>query len=321
MDDVLNQDEIDALLGDQDPEPENEVQEDPSKPRSFDFTSQDVISRGRMPTLEMINERFVRSFRISLFNFLRKNPAISAEGIEVKKYSEYVHSLFVPTSLNMIKFDPFRGSALFVLDAKLVFLLVENFFGGDGKQYTKIEGREFTPTELRVVRMVLGFLFKDLEEAWKPLLPVSFTYKNCEINPALANIVTPTELVIICKFEVELEGGGGEFHLTFPYSMLEPIKDKLGAGFQSDRDKVDERWVQALRNEVYSAQVPLNCVLAEKQMKLKELYHVKKGDILPIELFPFAQIRSNDLPIFNGEFGIHNAKMAIKIKDKLKPGQ
>ncbi|NIA01271.1 MAG: flagellar motor switch protein FliM, partial [Planctomycetia bacterium] len=258
MNDLLSQDEIDALLhgvngGDVETETNEELPE--GEITGYDFASQDRIVRGRMPTLEMINERFARYFRISLFNMLRRAGEISVSGVQMLKFAEYVHSLFVPTSLNLVRIKPLRGTALFVLEPKLVFALVDNFFGGGGRFHTKIEGREFTPTELRVIQMVLEIAFKDLMQAWKPVMEVEYDYQSSEVNPHFANIVSPTEVVVVNTFRIELDGGGGDLHVTMPYSMVEPIRDLLDAGVQSDRSDRDERWTHTIREEMKDAQV------------------------------------------------------------------
>ena len=238
--DLLSQDEIDALLhGVDDGDIETEGEElAEGEARAFDFASQDRIVRGRMPTLEMINERFARHMRISLFNLMRQACEVSINGVQMIKFSEYVHSLFVPTSLNIVRIKPLRGTALFTMEARLVFSLVDNFFGGMGRFHAKIEGREFTPTERRIISILLDQAFIDLREAWSPVMKVDFEYLDSEVNPAMATIVSPSEVVVVCSFHIELEGGGGNLHVTMPYSMLEPIRDKLDAGVQSDRDSV-----------------------------------------------------------------------------------
>ncbi|MGE8481762.1 MAG: flagellar motor switch protein FliM, partial [Pseudomonas sp.] len=228
--DLLSQDEIDALLhGVDDGLVQTDNAAEPGSVKSYDLTSQDRIVRGRMPTLEMINERFARYTRISMFNMLRRSADVAVGGVQVMKFGEYVHSLYVPTSLNLVKIKPLRGTALFILDAKLVFKLVDNFFGGDGR-HAKIEGREFTPTELRVVRMVLEQAFVDLKEAWQAIMEVNFEYINSEVNPAMANIVGPSEAIVVSTFHIELDGGGGDLHVTMPYSMIEPVREMLDAG-------------------------------------------------------------------------------------------
>ena len=220
--DVLNQDEIDALLnGGKKEERVEEQEEDPTKPKIFNFGSNERIVRGRMPTLEMINERYARNLRVSLFNFMRRSAEISVQGLKIMKFGEYVNTLFLPTSLNLVRIRPLRGTALFILDAKFVYILVDNFFGGEGKFHNKIEGRDFTPTEYRIIQMILNMAFNDLKEAWQPVMPaVEFTFQSSEVNPTMANIVSPSEIVVISRFRIELEGGGGEMHITIPYSML-----------------------------------------------------------------------------------------------------
>ena len=324
MSDLLSQDEIDALLhgvngGDVETEtddalPEGEVQ-------SYDFASQDRIVRGRMPTLEMINERFARYFRISLFNMLRRSGEVSVSGVQMLKFAEYVHSLFVPTSLSLVKVPPLRGTSLFVIEPKLVFALVDNFFGGGGRFHTKIEGREFTATELRVIRMVLDLAFSDLKQAWKPVLDVDFDYQGSEVNPHFANIVSPTEVVVVNTFRIELEGGGGDLHVTMPYAMVEPIRDLLDAGVQSDRSDTDERWARAIRDEMKEACVDLSSTLVETSISLRELNQLKAGDVIPVDLPELVTLEAEETPVFRGKFGVYNGSRAIKIVKKIIPTQ
>lgn len=313
MQDLLSQDEIDALLhGVDDGDIETEGDFDVGGVRTYDLTSQDRIVRGRMPTLEMINERFARYTRISMFNLLRRTADVSVGGIQIQKFGEYVHTLYVPTSLNMVKFRPLRGTALIILDAKLVFKLVDNFFGGDGR-HAKIEGREFTPTELRVVQMVLEQVFVDLREAWKAVKTIDFEYINSEVNPSMANIVSPSEVVVVSTFHVELDGGGGELHITMPYSMVEPIREILDAGLQSDTDERDERWVRALRQDVMDARVDLECDIVRREIPLRDIVDLKEGDIVPINMPDFHIAMANGVPMFKALLGQSNDNLALKI--------
>ncbi|MCJ2370861.1 flagellar motor switch protein FliM [Pseudomonas sp. RGM 3321] len=311
--DLLSQDEIDALLhGVDDGMVQTDTVNEPGSVKSYDLTSQDRIVRGRMPTLEMINERFARYTRISMFNLLRRSADVAVGGVQVMKFGEYVHSLYVPTSLNLAKIKPLRGTALFILDAKLVFKLVDNFFGGDGR-HAKIEGREFTPTELRVVRMVLDQAFIDLKEAWQAIMEVNFEYINSEVNPAMANIVGPSEAVVISTFHIELDGGGGDLHVTMPYSMIEPIREMLDAGFQSDLDDQDERWVNALKEDVLDVNVPLTTTIAQRQLPLRDILHMRPGDVIPVELSDSLVLRANGVPSFKVKLGSHKGKMALQV--------
>ncbi|MAX87808.1 MULTISPECIES: flagellar motor switch protein FliM [Thalassolituus] len=317
MQDLLSQDEIDALLhgvDDGDIGPEEEV--DAAGIKSYDLTSNDRIVRGRMPTLEMINERFARYTRISMFNFLRRSADVASGGVQIMKFGEYIHTLYVPTSLNLVKMRPLRGTALFILDAKLVFKLVDNFFGGDGR-HAKIEGREFTPTEVRVVQLILTQVFNDMMEAWSPVIPVEFEYVGSEVNPAMANIVSPSEVVVVSTFHIELDGGGGDLHLTIPYSMIEPMREVLDAGFQSDVDDVDERWQQSLREDILEAPVDIHGTLAQRDITLREVAALKTGDVIPIEIPEDFVLEANGVPIFTGKMGISNENLAVKIKEQI----
>ena len=317
MSDLLSQDEIDALLhgvddGDIDLEEDNTPT---GEARAYDFSAQDRIVRGRMPTLEMVNERFARHMRISLFNMMRKSAEISVNGVQMIKFSEYVHSLFVPTSLNMVRIKPLRGTSLFTFEAKLVFTLVDNFFGGDGRYHAKIEGREFTPTERRIVHLLLNQIFLDLAEAWAPVYKVNFEYLDSEVNPAMATIVSPSEVVVISSFTIELEGGGGNFHVCMPYSMLEPIREKLDAGVQTDRDDVDLRWLQSLRDEIMAVDVDVDATLVEKNVTLNDILEMQEGDIIPIELPKNITVNAGGLPSFRAEYGQSQGHAALKITD------
>lgn len=315
---ILNQDEIDALIhGVDSGAVQTEAAPTPGEARPYDFATQVRIVRGRMPTLEMINERFARLYRISLFNLLRRSPEISVGAVQMSKFSEYVHSLKVPTNLNLVHIKPLRGTALFVIDPTLVFAVVDNFFGGSGR-YAKIEGREFTATEYRIIHMLLKAAFADLKEGWSHVFGVDFEYINSEINPHFANIVSPTEIVVITTFHIELDGGGGDLHVTMPYSMIEPLRELLDAGVQSDRVEHDERWLQSLREEIEDADVELGLWLGKSQVTLKELLNLKPGDIIPTDFNGKATLFAEDVAIFKGQFGASRGMQAIKLESRIK---
>ena len=249
---------------------------------------------------------------------LRRTPEISVNGVQMLKFAEYVHSLFVPANLNLVRINPLRGTALFIFDPKLVFIVVDNFFGGDGRFYTRIEGREFTPTEMRVIQMMLQQVFKDLREAWTPVMPVDFEYMQSEVNPQFANIVSPTEVVVVTTFHIELDGGGGDLHVTMPYSMIEPIREVLDAGVQSDRADVDERWLLALRDEIKEAKINVKGVLAEAEITLRDLMKMKPGDVIPFEIQDTVTLIAEDVPVFRGVFGVSDGQNSVKITSPIK---
>ncbi len=318
--DLLSQDEIDALLHGADDIDEDELEEggESSGTANFDFSSQDRIVRGRMPTLELVNERFARHMRISLFNMMRRTAEVSINGVQMLKFGEYVHTLFVPTSLNMVRFRPLKGTGLVTMEARLVFILVENFFGGDGRYHAKIEGREFTPTERRITQMLLKLVFEDYKEAWAPVMDCGFEYLDSEVNPAMANIVSPTEVIVVSSFHIELDGGGGDFHVALPYSMLEPIRELLDAGVQSDKGDTDVRWSKALQDEIMDVEIGLRVKMLDTEVSLREMMEFKEGSIIPIDMPENLLVFVEDLPTYHAKLGRTKDNVAIQITEKLK---
>lgn len=316
---ILNQDEIDALIHgvDQGAVSTRSEEVPTGEVRTFDFVTQMRIVRGRLPTLDMINERFARLFRTNLYNLLRRSPEISINQTEMKKFQDYVHTLHVPTSLNIVKVTPLRGTALVVFDPKLVFAIVDNFFGGNGR-HAKIEGREFTATESRVIQMVLKTALTDLMEAWSLVAPVQIEVVQSEINPAFANIVSPSEIVVITSFHVELDGGGGDVHMTLPYSMIEPLREVLEAGMQSDRLEHDERWLNSLKEDINDAEVELSTIMARGTLTLAELLNLKPGDVVPCDFAGQVTVLAESVPIFRGTFGLSRGQQAVKVEGRVR---
>jgi flagellar motor switch protein FliM len=271
-----------------------------------------------MPTLEMINERFARNLRIRLFNMLRRSPVISVEGIQMIKFGEYVHTLLMPSNLNVIKIKPLRGSALLVCNPKLVYSLVDCFFGGDGRFHTKIEGRDFTATEMRIVRKLVGMSFESLTEAWEPVLPLEFEYVGSEVNPHFANIVSPSEVVVVSTFHIDLEGGAGHLHVTMPYSMVEPIRELLDAGIQSDTIEKDARWSTLLQEEVKTAEVELRSRLATTEITVGDLINFKAGDVLRMDLPESVLAFIDDVPIFRAKYGVSRGSYALQVESLVR---
>lgn len=317
MSDLLTQDEIDALLngvegGDVATGSDEPVSSDAVL--SYDFTQQDRIVRGRLPTLEMVNDRFTRFFRTGVFNVLRKTCEVSVLGVKMLKFNEYVHTLTLPSNLNLVRIKPLRGTALVVFEPRLVFTVIDNFFGGDGRYHARIEGRDFTSTESRVIQLMLAELFTAMAEAWAPVLALDFEFLNSEINPQFANIVSPTETVVVSRFRVELEGGGGEVHLTMPYAMIEPIRTLLDAGVQSDRADRDGRWAEILREELLDAEVAVSSLLLEARLNIGEFLQLRPGDVIPVRMPELATVYAEDVPIFRGRYGQSNGRNAVSFQ-------
>ncbi len=319
--DILSQDEIDALLGgveEGDVETETAPAVAAEEVPAYDFTSQDRIVRGRMPTLDMVNERFARRFRASLYEMLRNSPDLACAGVRTLKYGEYVNSLFMPTSMNLIRMHPLRGTALLTFDPEFVFTVVDNFFGGVGRFRNKIEGRDFTTTETRVIKRLIEHAFVDLREAWAPVLPCEFELQGSEVNPHFANIVAPSEVVVVSTFTIELEGGGGELHVAQPYQMIEPIRALLDSTVKTEHDERDERWRSSLREELEGAEVELSSTLARATLSLRELLACSDGSVVPIEMPETVVVCAEDVPVLRGRYGVSDGQLAVRVEEMIK---
>lgn len=311
----LSQDEVDALLRGVTGESEEQAPaEDTKGVRPYNLATQERIVRGRMPTLEIINERFARLLRIGLFNFMRRTAEISVGPVRVVKYSEFVRNLAVPTNLNLVQVRPLRGTALFIFDPNLVFLVIDNMFGGDGRFHTRVEGRDFTPTEQRIIHRMLEVVFEDYQKSWQAVYPVKFEYMRSEMNTQFANIATPNEVVVTTAFNIELGASGGEFHICMPYSMVEPIRDILYSSLQGDHIDVDKRWVRLLSKQVQSAEVELVANLGHAQLRLNDILKMKVGDVVPITVPANLRAEVDGVPVLDCHYGVFNGQYALKVK-------
>lgn len=285
MSKILNQDEVDALLrgiSGGEIETEEEVIDDDGDIVAFDLTNQDRIIRGRMPVLEIINDRFSRLCNSALANTTRKRVDVNPISIDMSKFGDFMRSLPVPTSINIFKIDPLRGNALLVIDTRLVFSLVENFFGGTGSQ-PKIEGRDFTPIEQAVITKVVKIILVNLEDAWRPVHEVSIELLRSEINPQFATIVPPSDVVVVISFEIELENALGSMILALPYATIEPIRSKLYAAFQSERLEIDHAWISRFRDRLMETPVDVNVTFGSTEMTGRQLLDLQVGDILMLD--------------------------------------
>ncbi|MCA1937798.1 MAG: flagellar motor switch protein FliM [Dechloromonas sp.] len=314
--DFLSQDEVDALLkgvtGETD-EPEEHGGDDASI-RAYNLGTQERIVRGRMPTLELVNERFARYLRIGLFNYMHRNAEISVGPIRVQKYSEFIRNLVVPTNLNLVAAKPLRGTALFVFDPNLVFLVVDNMFGGDGRFHTRVEGRDFTATEQRIIQGLLGVVFAEYSKSWKPVYDITFEYIRSEMNSQFANIATPSEIVVSTSFTLEFGGATADMHICFPYSMLEPIRDLLYSTMQSDQLSTDKRWIITLRKQLQGAEVEIVAQLGSGTVSLRDILKLKPGDVIPITIPPRVEALVDNVPLIECSYGQQNGQYALRVE-------
>ena len=315
---ILSQDEVDALL--QGITGESQKLEESEAPttgiREYDLASQERIVRGRMPTMEVINERFARNIRIGLFNFIRKSPEVSIGGIKVHKFSAFLREIVVPTNFNVMTVKPLRGSGLIVCDPNLVFAVIDSLFGGVGKYHTRIEGRDFSPTELRVIYRLLEIITSEYKKAWTGIYPVELEYQRSEMQPQFANIATPSEVVVSTNFTLEVGDTTGSVHFCIPYSTLEPIRDVLYSTIQGDSIDPDRRWVNMLKQQIQSAEVNLVAELAHAGATVEQLLAFKPGDFIELDLEQMIQAKVDGVPVFDCHYGTSNKHYSIKI-DKL----
>jgi len=318
---ILSKEEIDALLhgmedGKVDTTPE---QLNRSGIISFDFANQDRIIRGRMPTLEIINDHFSRLFRNTLSSALRKALDVGSRGVQMMKFGEFIKTLPVPSSLHIFRMDPLRGHAILVLESKLVFTLLDLFFGGSGKTSFRIEGRDFTAIESRLIQRVVAMVFGDLEKAWNSVHPLSIQHTRTEINPQFVSIVPPSDLVITIPYGIELEQFTGIITLCIPYSTIEPIKGKLYSGYQSDQMEVDHNWIERFYERLKNTEVEVKVELGRSQITVQDLFRLKVGDVIPLgkDVSDPLSVQVQGVPKFLARPGVYGSNKAIQIEEKI----
>lgn len=319
-DSFLSQEEVDALLEGVTGESQRST-EDVAKigeVRFYNISSQERIVRGRMPTMEVVNERFARNLRISLFNFIRRSPEISVGPVQVQRYSAFLRELAVPTSFNIMAVRPLRGNGMIVCEPSLIFGVIDTLYGGIGKFQSRIEGRDFSATEQRIINRLVDVISDEYKKAWRGIYPLELEYQRSEMQPQFANIATPSEIVVSSSFQLEIGEMSGTIHFCIPYATLEPIRDVLYSSTQGDSMEVDRRWVNVLTREIQAAEVTLVAELARANTTVEELLAMKVGDFIELERQPRIEATISGVPVFECQYGTHNAKYAIRIERSLR---
>jgi flagellar motor switch protein FliM len=318
---ILSQDEVDALLQGITGESQKlETEETPTGGiRDYDLANQERIVRGRMPTMEIINERFARNLRVGLFNLIRRSPEVSIGGIKVHKFSAFLREIVVPTNFNIVSVKPLRGSGLVVCDPSVIFAAIDALFGGAGKFHTRIEGRDFSPTEQRVILRVVEVITAEYKRAWHGIYPLELEYQRSEMQPQFANVATPSEIVVSTGFTLEIGETSGTVYICIPYSTLEPIRDTLYSAMVGDSSEPDRRWVNLMKNQIQDAQVELIAELAKAPATVEQLLAFKPGDFIELDMEKTIETKIDGVPVFSGQYGTHNGRYAIKI-DKILTG-
>ncbi len=318
MSEFLSQDEVDSLLRGVTGETEETKEEVVAGGvRPYNMATQERIVRGRMPTMEIINERFARLFRISLYNFIHRSSEVSVGPVKVMKFSEFIRNLPVPANINLVLVKPLRGTALFIFDPNLVFMVVDSLFGGDGRFHSRVEGREFTQTEHRIIQKLLGVVFETYSKSWESVQKLEFEFQRSEVNPQFANIATPNEVVVVTTFEVEFNGVGGSVHICMPYAMIEPIRELLYSTMQGDHVIADKRWLHLLSKQIQSADIELTAVLGHAGATLEHVLKLRNGDIIPLDVPENVSVMVDGVPVMDCKYGVSNAHYALKVEKML----
>ncbi len=316
----LSQEEVDALLEGVTGESQKQVEQAAQKGevRPYDMSSQERIVRGRMPTMEIVNERFARNLRLGLFNFIRRTPEVSIGSISVQRFGAFLRELAVPTNFNIVAVRPLRGNGLIVCEPSLIFGVIDTLYGGTGKFQTRIEGRDFSATEHRVIGRLVQVITDEYKKAWKGIYPIELEYQRSEMQPQFANVATPSEVVISTSFQLEIGEIAGSIHFCMPYATLEPIRDVLYSSTQGDSIEVDRRWVNLLTREIQAVDVTVVAELARTQTTVEQLLAMKPGDFIELDREPRIQATVDGVPLFECHYGTHNAKYAIRIDKSLR---
>jgi len=313
---ILSQDEVDALLQGITGESQK-LEAEQAAPsgdiRDYDLAKQERIVRGRMPTMEIVNERFARNVRTGLFNLIRRNPEVSIGGIKVQKFSAFLRELVVPTNFNIVSVKPLRGTGLIVCDPTVVFAAIDALFGGTGKFHTRIEGREFSPTEQRVILRLVEVIAAEYKKAWDGIYPLELEYQRSEMQPQFASVATPSEVVVTTGFTLEIGEATGSLYICIPYSTLEPIRDTLYSPIVGDSIGPDRRWVSALQSQIKDAAVELVAELASAPATVEQLLAFKPGDFIELDLAPRIEAKVDGVPVLACQYGTTNGRYAIKV--------
>ncbi|NIM41971.1 MAG: flagellar motor switch protein FliM [Hydrogenophaga sp.] len=316
----LSQDEVDALLEGVTGESQKLAKEEVPEGgiRNYNLSSQERIVRGRMPTMEIVNERFSRNLRIGLFNFIRRSPEISVGGVQVQKYSAFLRELVVPTNFNIMAVRPLRGNGLVVCEPTLLFGVIDSLFGGTGKFHTRIEGRDFSPTEQRVINRLVEVVAEEYKKAWRGVYPIELAYQRSEMQPQFATIATPSEIVVSTSFTLEIGDITGSLHICIPYATLEPIRDVLYSSVQGDAIEVDRRWVKLLSHEIQAAEVTMVAELAKTEATVEQLLAMQVGDFIELDRLPTITTHVDGVPVFECQYGTHKGKYALRVERSLR---
>ena len=322
MNQILSQEEVESLLGGID---EGKVKTESAavgtvdNSEIYDFSRQRTPLHLSVPALGIINKRFVTLLKDSLSRATGSTVVISMPSMETKKFKEFSRNLSPPANLNIFQIKPLKGSALMVLETPLVFAFVDTLFGGTGVSEVRVEGRNFTSIETKMIGKIASIILADLEKAWSDVHQIQMGLVRSEMDPQFAAIVRPDDMVIVVECSVEIENESGSLTLCLPYFTIEPIKDKLKHRFHDDTSEIDQALRKSLVERVRETDVNLSCTLGKARIRGKELLEMKVDDVIPLDqsIGDSIVVRVEGIGKFKGYPGCCNNKQAIRISERL----
>jgi flagellar motor switch protein FliM len=292
--------------------------------RKHDLVSEDSTLGVNLASIDMINERFIRLFRLGMLEVLRTSPRINPTRAQIVRFGDYLSNLKAPLSVNILRMNPLRGYAMAVIEPTVVFSSLDSFFGGFGRGVGQLPpGRLFTPTETRIIKIILQVFFRSFKEAWGPLTAIDFEHVSSEINPQFAQIADENDLVVATRFEAEgsVSQPGGYIDMVIPYMSLKPIRDLLRSRVQSGdgNEESDKAWRDQLSDAIQDANLLMHVVLGKLNMSLADLQTMQPGDVFHFKKPDHARIVIEEMPSFDVEVGATGQNVAVKIVHPVGP--
>ena len=322
MGNILSQDEVDSLLDgitEGKVETETDVGEKSTTVEVYDFSMPAGPVHLRLPALRIINERLVGLLRTNLQVASRSVIDVNLVSTETVKFSEFYLSLPMPSSLNIFSIEPLRGFSLVVLEGPLVFSFVDSLFGGTGVSHVKLEGRLFTKIETKIVEKIVKIILDDFQKAWLDVCEINAEFVRSEMDPQFVGIGAPEDLVIVNKFEVQLENGNGLITISIPYSSIKPIEEKLKTKFKREKMRIDQSSKKYIQDRIKETMVELSCTMGMAKINGAELLSMKVDDVIMLDQKSgnIVTVNVENIAKFKGYPGACNKKKAVKIIHKI----
>lgn len=313
---VLNQDEIDSLLGFDEA---GGGESDTSGIHAI--VNSALVSYERLPMLEVVFDRLVRMMSTSLRNFTSDNVEVSLDNITSIRFGDYLNSIPLPAMLSVFKAEEWDNYGLLVVDSALIYSIVDVLLGGRrGTAAMRIEGRPYTTIERNLVERMVSVVLSDLSAAFDPLSPVTFRFDRLETNPRFATIARPANAAVLARLRIDMEDRGGRLELMLPYATLEPVRELLLQMFMGEKFGRDSIWETHLANELWNTEVELDAVLDEIVMPLNDVLNLKPGSRILLNAMPNSTIdmRCGNVSLFSGKMGRRGGSIAVRISHRLR---